>query len=279
MSLNSDLAQADQYFTDKKYTEAGQAYARLASQNQLPVERQQVWAYCRWVAVVALINAQPHSDREWDEIEQEIRNIQKLTPGNWYGKYLLNRVAEARRGGRGSARAGKVVVRGSAPDENPIPRFPRLLARARPTGDSPRGPASGGGAEQPLGLPLAAGSQDPRTAPETAARSGAAQNQRATKKSSSAAPLARWRCNSLGQEVTPMRQRLPELQRPFRGTFARPPTFEFTIQTRRWPRRRPRPPRQFAISKPGAGEARPHARSGLPRAIFTSIPLLKTSPT
>ncbi len=29
----------------------GQAYARLAAQNQLPVRRKQVWAYCRWVAV------------------------------------------------------------------------------------------------------------------------------------------------------------------------------------------------------------------------------------
>ena len=173
-SANSELVQADRWFTDKKYTEAGQAYARLAAQNQLPVQRKQVWAYCRWVAVVALINAHPQSDREWDEIEQEVRSIQKLTPGNWYGEYLQNRVAEARRGGRGSARAGKLVVRGSAPDEDPPPRFPRLLARPRPARVSPQGAISGGAGEQPLGLPVAAAPQDPHPEPQPAAPGGEA---------------------------------------------------------------------------------------------------------
>ena len=173
-SSNSQLAQADRWFTDKKYAEAGQAYARLAAHNQLPLQRKQVWAYCRWVAVVALINAHPHSDREWDHIEQEIRSIQRLTPGNWYGEYLQNRVAEARREARGSARAGRLVVRGSAPDENPPPRFPRLLARARPAPVSPRGAMSGGAGEQPLGLPVAAAPQDPHPEPQPAAPSGGA---------------------------------------------------------------------------------------------------------
>ena len=173
-SSNSQLAQADRWFTDKKYAEAGQAYARLAAHNQLPLQRKQVWAYCRWVAVVALINAHPHSDREWDHIEQEIRSIQRLTPGNWYGEYLQNRVAEARRGARGSARAGKLVVRGSAPDENPPPRFPRLLARAQPAPVSPRGAMSGGAGEQPLGLLAAAAPQDPHPEPQPAAPSGGA---------------------------------------------------------------------------------------------------------
>jgi len=173
LSSNSELAQADQWFTDKKYAEAGQAYARLAAQNQLPVQRKQVWAYCRWVAVVALINAHPKSDREWDDIEQEIRSIQKLTPGNWYGEYLQNRVAEARRG-RGSARAGRLVVRGSAPDENPPPKFPRLLARARPAPVSPREAISGGAGEQPLSLAGAAAPQDSHLEPEPAAPGGGA---------------------------------------------------------------------------------------------------------
>ncbi len=167
-SSNSQLAQADRWFTDKKYAEAGQAYARLAARNQLPVQRKQVWAYCRWVAVVALINAHPQSDREWDDIEQEIRSIQRLTPGNWYGEYLLNRVAEARRGGRGFGRAGKLVVRGSAPDENPPPRFPRFLARAQPAPVSPRGAMSGGAGEQPLGLPVAAAPGDSHPEPQPA---------------------------------------------------------------------------------------------------------------
>jgi hypothetical protein len=170
----SQLDQADRWFTDKKYAEAGQAYARLAVANQLPVQRKQVWAYCRWVAVVALINAHPHSDREWDDIEQEIRSIQRLTPGNWYGEYLQNRVAEARRGGRGFARAGKLVVRGSAPDENPPPRFPRLLARAQLASVAPQGAMSGGAGEQPLGLPVAAAPQDPHPEPQPAALSGGA---------------------------------------------------------------------------------------------------------
>ncbi len=159
----SELEQADRWFTDKKYTEAGQAYARLAARNQLPAQRKQVWAYCRWVAVVALINAHPQSDQEWDAIEQEVRSIQKLTPGNWYGEYLQNRVSEARRGARGSARAGKLVVRGSAPDDDPPSRFPRLLARARPTAVSPRDENSSGSGEQPLGLPAASASQEPQT--------------------------------------------------------------------------------------------------------------------
>jgi hypothetical protein len=171
MSINSELAQADQWFADKKYSEAGQTYARLAVKNQLPPQRQQVWAYCRWVAVVALINSHPHTDREWDDIEQEIRSIQKLTPGNWYGEYLLSRVAEARRKGRGSARNGKLVVRGSAPDENPTPRFPRLLARAKPPTDSALGKTSGGPAEEPFGLPAAA-SQDSRAESASADSSG-----------------------------------------------------------------------------------------------------------
>jgi len=170
-SSSSQLAQADQWFTDKKYADAGQTYARLAAQNQLPAQRKQVWAYCRWVAVVALINAHPQTDREWDDIEQELRSIEKLTPRNWYGDYLQKRVAEARRGGRGSARSGKLVVRGSAPDENPPPRFPRLLARVRPAPASPQGAAPGGAGEQPLGLPAAAASQDPRSDPEPAAPS------------------------------------------------------------------------------------------------------------
>lgn len=171
---NSELGQADRWFTNKKYEEAGQVYARLAAKNQLPPQRKQVWAYCRWVAVVARINAHPRSDREWEDIEQEIRSIQRLTPGNWYGEYLQNRVAEARRGGRGSARTGKLVVRGSAPDENPPPRFPRLLARARPAPASPQGATSEGAGEQPLGLPAVPASQDPQPAPAAPQRAAPA---------------------------------------------------------------------------------------------------------
>ncbi|MFO0889510.1 MAG: hypothetical protein U0790_10270, partial [Isosphaeraceae bacterium] len=102
----SPLSQADRLFSAKKYEDAGRLYAQLAAANQLPAERKQVWAYCRWVAVVARINAQPRDSREWDEIEQEIRSIQRLTPGNWYGEYLQNRVSEARKAARPPGRGG-----------------------------------------------------------------------------------------------------------------------------------------------------------------------------
>jgi hypothetical protein len=148
----NDLLQADQLFTARKYDEAGQVYARLAGQNRLPAQRRQIWAYCRWVAVVAQINAHPRSDQEWDTIEKEIRSIQRLTPGNWYGEYLQNRVAEARRGGRSAGRPGRVVVRGSAPEEEDPGEAPRPVKR-------PSAPASVGG-EEALGLPSLPASAD-----------------------------------------------------------------------------------------------------------------------
>jgi hypothetical protein len=153
----------------------------------LPVQRKQVWAYCRWVAVVARINAHPRTAREWDEIEQEIRSIQRLTPGNWYGEYLQNRVAEARRGGKGASRGGKLVVRGSDPDESP-PRSSRgLLGRLR-SGPKSSTAASAADRELGLGLPSAPASDDPhqkevvagspRTAPAQPAPGGANETER-----------------------------------------------------------------------------------------------------
>lgn len=149
----SELAQADGLFSTKKYEQAGRIYAALAARSQLPPQRKSVWAYCRWVAVVQRINARPRSDRDWDQIEQEVRSIQRLTPGNWYGEYLQNRVAEARRGGRGASRQGRLVVRGSSPDDSPPSRFPRLMGRspqAQTKVAEPGQPLTG---EQPLGLP------------------------------------------------------------------------------------------------------------------------------
>src|SRR5262249_53278948 len=138
---------------------------------RLPAQRRQIWAYCRWVAVVAQINAHPRTDREWDAIEQEIRSIQRLTPGNWYGEYLQNRVAEARRSGRSSGRAGKVVVRGSAPEEDAERDTPRLPGRPETSAAAPRvtpGPQAVPG-EQSLGLPSppAAAEVPPSATPES----------------------------------------------------------------------------------------------------------------
>lgn len=168
------LNQADRLFTEKKYEEAGRIYARLAGQNQLPAHRRQVWAYCRWVAVVARINAHPRTDREWDNIEQEIRSVQRLTPGNWYGEYLQNRVAEARRGGRAQARSGRLVVRGSAPEETPfVDETPRFLLRARSAPSAQEASASPPQGERPLSLPALPSSRDDQPEPAAATPSPA----------------------------------------------------------------------------------------------------------
>jgi hypothetical protein len=152
--------QADSLFTQKKYEAAGRIYAGLAARNQLPAPRKPVWAYCRWVAVVARINAHPRDDREWDEIEQEVRSIQRLTPGNWYGEYLLNRVTEARRGGKPPGRSGKLVVRGSDPDEPPSRSSSRLLGRLRSAPKSASGANAPVDGEQALGLPSASSADE-----------------------------------------------------------------------------------------------------------------------
>jgi hypothetical protein len=168
-----ERTKADQLFTQKKYEDAGRIYAGLAARNQLPAQRKAVWAYCRWVAVVARINAHPRSDREWDDIEQEIHSIQRLTPGNWYGEYLLNRVAEARRGGKPPSRNGRLVVRGSDPDETP-PRGSRgLLGRLRSGSQPAPGVSSQAAGEQALGLPSAAAGDDPPRVGKAAASTGA----------------------------------------------------------------------------------------------------------
>ena len=246
-SAISELDQADRWFTDKKYTEAGRAYARLAAQNQLPAQRKQVWAYCRWVAVVALINAHPQSDQEWDAIEQEVRSIQKLTPGNWYGEYLQNRVAEARRGARGNGRAGKMVVRGSAPEDDPPPRFPRFLGRARPAATSPPGASPNGGGEQSLGLPAASASQDLNTGAKRKLPAAKLKSKRATGTAIRRVPPGRLRCNGPARKFPPVgtkRHHHPPCPCP--GTFAKHPIFGFTTRIPLMPRRRQRPPRPFA---------------------------------
>lgn len=152
---DDDLSRADQLFTEKKYQEAGRIYALMAGQNRLPAQRRQIWAYCRWVAVVAQMNAHPQTDREWDAIEQEIRSVQRLTPGNWYGEYLQNRVNEARRGARTSSRAGKLVVRGSAPEEAAEGESSISSRKSRTALESPPAQSEARSGEQALGLPSA----------------------------------------------------------------------------------------------------------------------------
>ena len=159
---DSLLNQADRLFTDKKYEEAGRIYAPRPPRTSCPPSAQ-VWAYCRWVAVVARINARPRTDKEWDEIEHEISSVQRLTPGNWYGEYLQNRVAEARRGGahppvpagwwfgvrRPKTALRLARLRDSSPGLDP--------SRPSPSASPSPSPSDGG---QPLGLPSLPASHD-----------------------------------------------------------------------------------------------------------------------
>ena len=126
--LGRQLKQADQAFRGRKYDEAGRIFRQLASQKALPADRNEAWAYCRWIDVVRRINAKPKTAKEWDAIEAEIRGTRELTPNNWYGEYLLSRVAEGRKSRRSlfssRARGEKLVVRGSEPDDEVDVKLP-----------------------------------------------------------------------------------------------------------------------------------------------------------
>jgi hypothetical protein len=163
-----NLTDADRLFQSRRYDEAERAYSALARLNRLPPERRPHWAYCRWVAVVRRINGRPRSAREWDEIEAEVQNIQRLTPGSWYGEYLCNWIGEARRSGRRPpASRDNLVIRGSAPDDDQTARSPRLFGRLRGSGSTPSRqgdtaapPSASAGAEKLLALPGAATDAD-----------------------------------------------------------------------------------------------------------------------
>lgn len=129
--LDSDLVEADRFFRSKQFIQAGERYRALAQHDRLPNSRVEHWAYCRWVAVVAAINAHPRNPREWDAIETEVASIQRLAPGKWYGEYLRGKVAEIR-GGKSRAR-DQVVIRGAEPDEARPSRLKRLFGRPDPT--------------------------------------------------------------------------------------------------------------------------------------------------
>jgi hypothetical protein len=149
------VAEADRLFKAQRFDESGRIYAALAARSRLPVDRRPHWAYCRFQAVVRRINAGPRSAREWDAIEAEVRSIQRLTPGNWYAEYLINKIAEVRRSRRRPGTApDKLIVRGSAPDDSSSPtgqppqaqaparRRPGLLGRSRGTPAAPAQPAA-----------------------------------------------------------------------------------------------------------------------------------------
>jgi hypothetical protein len=213
-------AEADRLFVARQYEEAGVRYAALAEQNALPSDRNPHWAYCRKVAVVRRINAHPRTAREWDEIETEIQEVQRLMPNNWFGEYLKNYVAEARRKTRLPSAPGEgVVVRGSAPEEPP-PRSSRLskfLKRAK--GDPASDPATGpkGGTtpkpklgEQPLDLPAEggpkSGSIEPPPVPQEPATSSAG-DPAADPDAAKSAPASTTRPDSLAAASEPATSR------------------------------------------------------------------------
>jgi hypothetical protein len=137
VSAPSDLEAADGQFRGRRYEEAGRLYAAMARSNRLPTERREAWAYCRMAGVVARINASPRDSSQWAAIQDEIQQIRRLSPRNWYAEYLRNLALE--RAGR-PARAGsrQVVFRGAAPDDEASPKA--VAPAASPT--APSAPAA-----------------------------------------------------------------------------------------------------------------------------------------
>ena len=127
----ADLGAADLAFREKRYDEAGLIYGRLAETKRLPVERRDPWAYCRMVDVVRQINEGPGSAEAWTAIESEISAIRELSPKNWYAEYLRNLVSELASKGK-TAPNGRLVVRGSSPDEPEAAPPARPAPRATP---------------------------------------------------------------------------------------------------------------------------------------------------
>ena len=157
------IADGDRLFASGRYEDAGRCYAALVAQNRLPAHRQAHWAYCRMVDVARRINARPKTPGEWDEIEAEIVKIQRITPNNWYGEYLHNKVAEVRRGGvRIQNKSDSVVARGRPTDDtqnklDPEPRrLSRLFGKSRAATPAPAQAADvsvANNPELPLNLP------------------------------------------------------------------------------------------------------------------------------
>lgn len=139
-SVDVDIQKADEAYLAERYVEAGKAYAALDRAGKLPADRRDHWAYCRAVDVVSRINNRPASAREWAAIDSEIQAISALSPSHWFPEYLRKLVAERTRAVRPrTSRAGKVVVRGSSPEE---PAPPPAPVPASPPGAGPEGGAT-----------------------------------------------------------------------------------------------------------------------------------------
>ncbi len=147
-----ELAQADDFFKEKKYDEAGKLYAALARKGRLPAVRNKVWAYCRWSAIVARINSGPKSKAEWDLIEREIQSVERLTPDHWFVDYLKDLVADTRAGKRPTPKGpGPAALRGAEPEEADEPPSPKVAPAARRPRVDPRARQAGGTLDLPGG--------------------------------------------------------------------------------------------------------------------------------
>ena len=273
------IADGDRLFASGRYEDAGRCYAALAAQNRLPAHRQAHWAYCRMVDVARRINARPKTAGEWDEIEAEIVKIQRITPNNWYGEYLHNKVAEVRRGGlRTQNKSDGVVARGRPADasqnnSDPEPRrLSRLFGKSRAATPAPAQAADMSVANNPeLPLNLPQSSPNPGLAVRTGGgradldSTGTEGADRSSPRSDPAFQLA------VAQDV-------PDNTTPWQ--VLETPNFRiFHRNALAWPNRRGRLPKRFARRRQSAGKVLPCNGRGHPRASFTSTPLAKSLPS
>jgi hypothetical protein len=119
---DDQIRAADSAFRAKRYDDAGRLYAVLHRAGQLPRARYDLWIYCRCIAVVDRINAQPTSAKEWSEIAAEVASIQALNPKHWYVEYLRNVVAErsTKKPAPAQVRTKKVVLQRDPSEERPV---------------------------------------------------------------------------------------------------------------------------------------------------------------
>lgn len=97
-----DIAEADDAFRARKYSEAGNTYQQLLDNGSLPDSRRGHLAYCRAAALVDRINKSPSDPAEWNAIRQEIESIQNVQPDFWFAEYLGDLVRERMNRSNGS---------------------------------------------------------------------------------------------------------------------------------------------------------------------------------
>ena len=139
----TELARGDRAWKDKRYLEAGAIYTDLARTKTLPASRNDLWAYCRLVKVMEVINAGPTTPTQWNQVHAEIDRIKLLSPSNWYAEYLRSVVNE-RSGMARRPASNKTILRGASPDDPPsapkstvAPSKKKSPGALRPTSPAP----------------------------------------------------------------------------------------------------------------------------------------------